>query len=174
MTGLALSYVPDRKKNPLFVKFLFSGYKSLEQENLDIIGQYRLSQIETDINDPGAGEEVALLGTGTQHVYSRNVLQTNILNAEVKGGIELQQSPEKSNFIQAGLRATYQDFTDHIHEWERLVVERRGSDGQHKRSPAWRHHPKIPTVRSVTREWDDSRRRLLRAIEIDLYWCWQR
>ena len=103
MTGLALSYVPDRKKNPLFLKFLFSGYKSLEEENLDIIGQYRLSQIETNINDPGAGEEVALLGTGTQHVYSRNVLQTNILNAEVKGGIELQQSPEKSNFIQAGL-----------------------------------------------------------------------
>ena len=47
-------------------------------------------------------------------------MQTNILNAEVKGGIELQQSPEKSNFIQAGLRVSYQDFTDHIHEWERL------------------------------------------------------
>lgn len=120
MTGLALSYVPDRKKNPLFLKFLFSGYKSLEEENLDIIGQYRLSQIETNINDPGAGEEVALLGTGTQHVYTRNVLQTNILNTEIKGGIELQQSPEKSNFIQAGLRVSYQDFTDHIHEWERL------------------------------------------------------
>jgi len=120
MTGLALSYVPDRKKNPLFLKFLFSGYKSLEKENLDIIGQYRLSQIETNLNDPGAGEEVALLGTGIQHIYSRNVLQANILNAEVKGGIELQRSPEKSNFIQAGLRVTYQDITDHIHEWERL------------------------------------------------------
>lgn len=120
MTGLAFSYVPDRKKNPLFLKFLMSGYKSLEQENLDIIGEYRLSQIETSLNDPNAGEELALLGTGTQHVYSRNVLQVNILNAEVKGGIELQQSPEKSNFIQAGLKTTYQDVTDHIHEWERL------------------------------------------------------
>ena len=120
MTGLAFSYVPDRKKNPLFLKFLMSGYKSLEQENLDIIGEYRLSQIETSLNDPNAGEELALLGTGTQHVYSRNVLQVNILNAEVKGGIELQQSPEKSNFIQAGLKATYQDVSDHIHEWERL------------------------------------------------------
>jgi len=119
-TGLAFSYVPDRKKNPLFLKFLLSGYKSLEQENLDIIGQYRLSQIETSLNNPEAGEEVALLGSGTQHVYSRNVLQANILNAEVKGGIEIQQSPEKSNFIQAGLRVSYQDFTDHIHEWERL------------------------------------------------------
>jgi hypothetical protein len=118
--GLAFSYVPDRKRNPLFLKFLLSGYKSLEQENLDIIGQYRLSQIETSLNNPDAGEEIALLGTGTQHVYSRNVLQANILNAEVKGGIEIQQSPEKSNFIQGGLKVTYQDFTDHIHEWERL------------------------------------------------------
>ncbi len=120
MTGVALSFVPDRKKNPLFLKFLVSGYKGLEQENLDIIGQYRLSQIETSLNDPNAGEELALLGSGTQHVYSRNVLQMNILNAEIKGGIELQQSPAKSNFIQAGLKVTYQDITDHIHEWERL------------------------------------------------------
>lgn len=120
MTGLAFSFVPDRPKNPLFIKFLASGYKSLEQENLDIIGQYRLSQIETDINNPDAGEEVALLGQGTQHFYSRNVLQANIFNGEVKGGIELQQSPEKSNFIQAGLKYTYQDFDDRIHEWERL------------------------------------------------------
>ena len=120
MTGLALSYVPDREKNPLFLKFLISGYKSLEQENLDIIGQYRLSQIETSLENPDAGEEIALLGVGTQHVYSRNVLQANILNAEVKYGIEFQQSAAKSNFLQAGIKATYQDMYDNIHEWERL------------------------------------------------------
>jgi hypothetical protein len=120
MTGLALSFVPDRKKNPLFLKFLLSGYKSLEQENLDIIGQYRLSQIETSLNDPDAGEEVALLGLGTQHVYSRNILQANILNAEIKYGIEFQRSTTKSNFFQAGFRTTYQDMYDNIHEWERL------------------------------------------------------
>jgi hypothetical protein len=35
--------------------------------------------------------EIALLGTGIQQTYSRNRLQVNILNAELKGGIELQQ-----------------------------------------------------------------------------------
>lgn len=120
MTGLSFSFVPDREKNPLFLKFLVSGYKSQEQENVDIIGQYRLSQIETDINNPNAGEEIALLGIGTQHVYTRNILQSGIVNAEVKGGIELQKNAENSNFIQAGLKWTVQDFTDHIHEWERL------------------------------------------------------
>ncbi len=120
MTGVALSYVPDRQKNPLFLKFLVSGYKSLEQENLDIIGQYRLSQIETSLNDPDAGEELALLGSGTQQVYSRNVLQASIINTEIKGGIELQKSPQESNFLQGGLKFTYQDISDKIHEWERL------------------------------------------------------
>ena len=120
MTGVSLSFVPDRERNPLFVKFLLSGYKSLEQENLDIIGQYRLSQIETSINDPDAGEELALLGQGIQHAYSRNLLQVNILNAELKGGIELQKSPGKAHFIQAGLKAGYEDVSDRIHEWERL------------------------------------------------------
>jgi hypothetical protein len=120
MTGLALSFVPDRPKNPLFVKFLVSGYKSLERENLDIIGQYRLSQIETDINDPNSGEEVAVLGTGTQHVYVRDILQTGIINTEIKSGFEIQHSPQTSNFIQAGLRASFQDVADEIHEWERL------------------------------------------------------
>lgn len=120
MTGVSLSYVPDRDRNPLFIKFLVSGYKSLELENLDIIGNYRLSQIETDINDPNAGEEVSLLGQGIQHAYSRNVLQVGILNAEVKGGIELQNKPGKTHFIQAGLKMGYEDVMDRIHEWERL------------------------------------------------------
>ncbi len=120
MTGLSLSFVPDRKRNPLFLKFLMSGYKSLERENLDIIGSYRLSQIETSLNNPDAGEELALLGSGIQQSYSRNLLQTNILNAEIKGGIELQSSNNKSNFIQAGLKLGYEDVTDQIHEWERL------------------------------------------------------
>lgn len=97
-----------------------SGYKSLERENLDIIGSYRLSQIETSLNNPDAGEELALLGSGIQQSYSRNLLQTNIVNAEIKGGIELQSSNSRSNFIQAGLKLGYEDVTDRIHEWERL------------------------------------------------------
>ncbi len=120
MTGLSLSFVPDRKRNPLFLKILVSGYKSLERENLDILGDYRLSQIETSLNDPDAGEELALLGTGTQHTFSRNVLQVNMLHAEVRGGIELQQNTNESNFIVGGIRAGIEDVMDRLHEWERL------------------------------------------------------
>lgn len=120
MTGVSLSFVPDRERNPLFLKILLSGYRSLELENLDIIGNYRLSQIETSINDPDAGEEISLLGSGIQHAYSRNVLQVNIMNVEVRGGIELQKNASTAHFIQAGIKAGYEDVEDRIHEWERL------------------------------------------------------
>lgn len=120
MTGVSLSYVPDRERNPLFLKLLLAGYKSLERENIDIIGNYRLSQIETSINDPEAGEELSLLGSGIQHAYSRNLLQVNIANAELKGGIEFQNKPGKTNFLQAAIRVAYEDVSDRIHEWERL------------------------------------------------------
>jgi hypothetical protein len=120
MTGVSLSYVPDRQKNPLFLKFLVSGYKSQERENIDIIGKYRLSQIETSINDPEAGEELRLLGTGTQHTYNRNLLLVDILNVEAKGGIELQKDGTQSNFLLAGLKVGFEDVMDRIHEWERL------------------------------------------------------
>jgi len=120
MTGVSLSFVPDRQKNPLFLKFLVSGYKSQERENIDIIGAYRLSQIETSINDPNAGEELRLLGTGTQHTYNRNLLLVDILSTEIKGGIELQKDGTQSNFLLAGLKVGFEDVMDRIHEWERL------------------------------------------------------
>jgi hypothetical protein len=82
---------------------VLSGYKSQERENIDIIGQYRLSQIETDINGPMQGG-IGALGTGIQHAYDRNLLQVNILNAELKGGIELQKDASQSNFVLAGLK----------------------------------------------------------------------
>ena len=81
MGGLSLTYVPDRKKNPLYMKLLTSIYGATEEEKFDILGYYRLSQIETALGD-NTGEEIAVLGTGTQHTYTRNYLYNAIKNIE--------------------------------------------------------------------------------------------
>lgn len=120
MAGLSLSWVPGRVRHPLFVKLLLSGYRSYERETYDIIGAYRLSQIETDINDPDSGEEVALLGQGIQHTFSRNRLLVNVLNTDLRAGVEYEVRSGVSHFLQAGLRAGYETVDDRIHEWERL------------------------------------------------------
>jgi hypothetical protein len=123
MTGLSLSYVPTGRKNPLYLKFLSSAYSSSEQENFDILGYYRLGQIETDFGSNSFGQEIALLGVGTQHTYARNYLYYTIRNLEHKGGLEIStklESNTRTNFIQWGVKAQQEYYDDFINEWERV------------------------------------------------------
>jgi len=125
MGGLSLTYIPDRAKNPLYLKLLASSYQSDENERFDILGFYQLGQINTDISSDSFGEIVGLLGTGTQHQYVRNYLTANITNLQHKGGIEIQlakEDPSKtvSHFVQWGLKYQRETINDKINEWERL------------------------------------------------------
>lgn len=122
--GVSLTYLPDRRKNPYFLKFLASTYRAEENERFDILGFYRLSQIETAIGSENAGEEVFVLGTGTQHLYTRNFLRSNVTNIEHRGGYELQldqsASISRSHFIEWSIKAQQEDIYDRLNEWERL------------------------------------------------------
>lgn len=124
MTGLSLTYVPERKKNPYYLKLLGSAYRASEDEKFDILGYYRLSQIETSIGE-NTGQEIAVLGTGTQHIYARNFLFNTIYNLEHKGGIELQNdktagSNDIVHFVQWGIKVQTEYFDDRLNEWERI------------------------------------------------------
>ncbi len=139
MTGASLTYLPERDKNPLFLKLLASTYRSDENERFDIIGRYSLRQIETNLGSDDFGEVVAELGAGTQHQYVRNFLDAKVSNVEVKGGIEFNQADTvkrtaelmelgvpriititKSHFLQWSLKYQREDISDHLNEWERL------------------------------------------------------
>jgi hypothetical protein len=119
MGGISLTYIPERDKNPFFLKLLASAYGSEESERFDIIGRYRLAQIETDLGSDNIGTEVALLGTGTQHNYARNYLYNDIVNVQHKGGIELGEEASV-HFLQWGIKYQHEAFDDFIQEWERL------------------------------------------------------
>ncbi len=125
--GVSLTYLPEREKNPLFVKFLASTYRSDENERFDIIGRYSLRQIESSLGSDDFGEVIAELGTGTQHQFVRNFLDARVTNVEVKGGIEFQKGKEengdpatKSHFLQWSTKYQREDIDDRINEWERL------------------------------------------------------
>ena len=99
------------------------AYRASEEEKFDILGYYRLSQIETALGD-NTGQEIAVLGTGTQHTYTRNFLFNTIYNIEYKGGLELQKdksgSKEANHFIQWGFKYQSEEFDDKLNEWERI------------------------------------------------------
>ena len=124
MGGLSLTWIPERKDNPLYLKWMMSGFQSDENETTDILGFYRLSQIDTDIGSDNLGEEIALLGTGTQHKFKRNFLTLRVLNVKHKGGIEFNrlggEKRSSSNFIEWGAGYKREYFNDWINEWERL------------------------------------------------------
>ncbi len=124
MGGVSFTYIPDREKNPFYLKFLTSNFRSSEVETIDIIGDYLLGEIETSLGNDNAGELVNVLGTGTQHQFVRNYLFLDVYNAEHKGGIELQQErddeKEVNHFIQWGAKYQREQIFDEINEWERL------------------------------------------------------
>jgi len=119
MGGLSLTYIPERDKNPLFLKLLGSVYSSAEAETFDLLGYYRLSQIESGLGED-AGEEIAVLGLGLQHAFARNYLYSRIQNIQHKGGIEIQKSDRESHFIQWSAKVQQELIDDELSEWERL------------------------------------------------------
>ncbi len=124
MGGLSLTYVPSNANNPTYFKLLASHYQSSESEAFDILGYYRLSEIEIDLSGDGeATEEVGVLGTGLQHTYTRNYLFNTITNIQHKGGIEFvldDDEARKSNFVQWGVKYQRERYEDDLNEWERL------------------------------------------------------
>lgn len=125
MGGLSLTYIPDRKRNPLFLKLLGSTNRSDENEAFDIIGNYSLRQIDSNLGSGDFGEVVAELGTGTQQEYVRNFLNARVTNLEHRGGIELQQAHANidvtsSHFLQWSAKYQQELIDDSINEWERL------------------------------------------------------
>ncbi len=122
MTGGGITYLPKRDKNPMFLKLMASTYRGQETETFDILGFYRLSQIETSLGSEDAGEEIFLLGTGTQHNYARNFLESQITNIEHRGGYEWQTNENKneSHFFQWSLKYQQENIDDELNEWERI------------------------------------------------------
>jgi CarboxypepD_reg-like domain/TonB-dependent Receptor Plug Domain len=119
LIGTSINFLPDRKSNPYFIKLLASRYSGSEQENFDILGYYRLSQIESDFTSEDFGKETALLGSGVQHRYARNYLYNEIKNVELKGGIELTKG-ESNHFLEGGIKYQSELYEDLLNEWERL------------------------------------------------------
>ena len=124
MGGVSLTYVPERERNPLYLKFLGSGFHIREIERFDILTDYVLGVAETDLQSEEFGEIVQPIAAGSQQRYARNYLYSNVLQFRHLGGVELQSpTPDigtRSHFVQWGLTAKREDFADRLNEWERL------------------------------------------------------
>lgn len=111
MGGLALNYQTDR----LQLKFLTSAFRMNESENFNIIGQYRLDEVETDFSSDDFGDVKATLGVGTFHDWGRNELEAVVANYGHKGSFGY-----KRHILQWGTTFQQEIIEDELSEWERL------------------------------------------------------
>ncbi|NNM22440.1 MAG: TonB-dependent receptor plug domain-containing protein [Flavobacteriaceae bacterium] len=94
-------------------KFIASVYQTQEQEHYDILAEYRLGTPNTSIGDEDLGEVEFTEGIGAQFTHARNDLDALIINAEHKGGIDIEDSN-----IEYGIKYTHEDIRDRVQEFE--------------------------------------------------------
>lgn len=121
LAGLSLTYIPDRAKNPLFLKFLASTYRGQERESVDITSQYLLGQLDANPNSETFEEVIGTLGAGTEQTFARNRLFSRITSFQLKGGLEVElDNSNRSHFLQWGTTVRSEFFSDNLNEWIRL------------------------------------------------------
>lgn len=123
MGGVSLTFLPEKQRNPLFLKFLASAYRSDENERIDITGSYSLREIDSNLGSSNFGEVLSELGSGDEQDFVRNFLDLQVYNAELKGGLELERNlPDRtqSHFLQWSTQIQHERIDDRINEWERL------------------------------------------------------
>jgi hypothetical protein len=114
MNGVSLIFTPNEN---LTLKALGAYYLNREKEAFDILGEYYLSQVESDIGKDNFGEVLYSLGVGGLHNWARNTLTTDVYLAAHRGSWE---SKNRKHFLRWGLDYKREVIHDKISEWNIL------------------------------------------------------
>ncbi|WP_147676446.1 TonB-dependent receptor [Algibacter pacificus] len=99
--------------NDLTLKLIASTYHTTEEEYFDILAQYRLGEVNSNIGDENLGEVEFSEGVGSQLNHGRNDLDAMITNIEHKGDLKIDD-----NRIEWSVKYTHEDIRDRLVEWE--------------------------------------------------------
>jgi hypothetical protein len=94
-------------------KLIGSLYHTTEQENFDILAQYRLGEVDANVASETYGKVSYTRGIGSQLNHARNNLDALIANIELKGFHDWKQSQ-----LDWGLKYSRESIRDRLLEWE--------------------------------------------------------
>ncbi|WP_298494929.1 TonB-dependent receptor plug domain-containing protein [uncultured Algibacter sp.] len=97
----------------LTLHLIASTYHTTEEEYFDILAQYRLGEVNSNIGDDNLGEVEFSEGIGSQLNHGRNDLDALITNIEHKGDFKIND-----NRFEWSLKYTNEDIRDRLIEWE--------------------------------------------------------
>jgi len=110
--ALSASYRPNQNVN---LRFIASGFSTIESETYDIQGQYWIGRLETTFGEEQFGDAIDSRGIGTYLDHARNYLHATVLNAEHKGMYSVMNKT-----LQWGLRVQHEMVSDRMNEWEMI------------------------------------------------------
>lgn len=106
-----LNFSPNPMNN---LKLTVSGYRTSEDENYDILGQYWLQELEGEEKQMTDAERIASgIGVGSYREHARNYLFGAITNVALRGAHRLGD-----NNIEWEMKYQHERFSDIINEWE--------------------------------------------------------
>ncbi|MEP1489405.1 MAG: TonB-dependent receptor [Algibacter sp.] len=97
----------------LTLNLITSTYHTTEEEHFDILAQYRLGEVNTNIGDEDLGEVEFSEGVGSQLNHGRNDLDALITTIEHKGDYKINDDR-----IAWSVKYTHEDIRDRLIEWE--------------------------------------------------------
>jgi len=98
----------------LTLKVIASAYHTAEQEYFDILAQYRLGEVNTNIGDESLGEVEFSEGIGSQLTHARNDLDAFIVNIEQRGDYKI----DEESTVEWSVKYTHEDIRDRLVEYE--------------------------------------------------------
>lgn len=110
MAGLTLSHRPNSKTE---LKLIASAFNTVESETYDILGQYWIGKLDTNLGSEEFGNVTQAQGVGGFIDHARNYFNATVLNIDHKGTYAKDNSVTKW-----GVRYQLQDIHDRMKEWE--------------------------------------------------------
>ncbi len=108
--ALSLDYQPH---DDFSLQLISSIFQSDEREYFDVLGQYWLQRVETDMGEDDFGQPTGEpLGVGTFLNHARNYLNAIVWNAETKGHWSAD-----NHELRWGLKFQHEDIYDRLNEW---------------------------------------------------------
>lgn len=106
-----------KSSKDLLLKFTASGFRTYETERYDILGQYRLSELDRDLGSDNFGEPIKILGIGTYLDHARNQLEATVLTANHKGTWHILRTATRHHELQWGAETRGETIKDRLSEW---------------------------------------------------------
>ncbi|RYH74171.1 TonB-dependent receptor [Flavobacteriaceae bacterium 144Ye] len=122
----------------LTLKLITSAYHTTEEEYFDILAQYRLGEVNSNIGDEDLGEVEFSEGIGSQLTHARNNLDAVIVNVEHKGDYKI----DEESTLEWSAKYTHEDIRDRLVEWE--VIDSAGFSINPPNIDAFNNQPYSP------------------------------